>query len=635
MTIRALILAFAVLGLGFTLEAKVRLSFSGNARQAEFRKGGQIFFDASTCLCKVPRALAGKTFVVLPTGGWRAKVEEGGDLIVLTPVGEDKESSQEAALQSSHFERDDELGKFRLYKQDKFGVCAWRKKVTRGESLSFGKWAVPVDAAVYGPGDAIPSEPANVDLGRQMFLNDRLIAACDAKRVWHKPVKYKGNPVLRPETFLEKGGKDGRNPMSAPFSGGVWYDGLEKLFRCWYIAGWAEGVAYAWSKDGIDWVRPKIQPDGGNLVFASYGQGDSSAIVMDPDAADGWRWKAFNFQGGTEGFPRGGCVRVSKDGLVWTNDTPTAKTGDRSTVFYNPFSKKWCYSIRTSAKDYGRSRDYAEADDFIEGAKTFAGRRKWLRHAAAGRKNTGEELYNMDCVAYESVMIGLAMILNQPQNTYWALKGLPKLTDLRFGFNAIPEDPDAWQFPKTEDLDGFFIESTRMYGTWDMGYLQSNAGICLIVGDELRFYYTGFAGDPGRKDALQGNYTCGMYANATMGYASLRRDGFCSMERGSLLTRKLVFDKGDRLWANVDAKKGLCVIRIEDSEGRNFGERKIEGADSTRFEVGALESGKPFRLRITCSGEAKFYSFWTSDGSGKSGGYLAAGAVGSPTLRDE
>ncbi|MBR3923839.1 MAG: hypothetical protein IKJ45_12050, partial [Kiritimatiellae bacterium] len=137
--------------------------------------------------------------------------------------------------------------------------------------------------------------PVNIDVGRQLFLNDSLLAMNKAKRKWHKPVKDSRSPVLKPETALEKGGKNGWNPVAAPFVGGVWYDGAEGLFKCWYNAGWANGQAYAYSKDGIVWTRPAIQPDGGNLVSCCNGPRDQGSVVMDVDALDGYPFKSFMY----------------------------------------------------------------------------------------------------------------------------------------------------------------------------------------------------------------------------------------------------------------------------------------------------------------------------------------------------
>lgn len=483
---------------------------------------------------------------------------------------------------------------------------------------------------------AAAGEPIRLVPGRQMFLDDRLIETNTLRRVWKRPVKFAANPVLKPETKTER--PDGCNAMAAPFSGGVWYDGTDGLYKCWYHAGWANGVAYAWSRDGISWTRPALDADGGNLVWKTKGMADSAVVILDPDATDGRRFKAFNYVVGKDG---GGIVMTSADGIRWSDPVRTADCGDRSTVFYNPFSRKWCYSLRCTARTfdrtYGRSREYAEADDFIEGAKTFSGVREWVRNAAVGRNRGvaygGEQLYNFDCVAYESVMIGLAEIMTGPENCYWGGLGLPKMVDLRFGFNATPADPDAWQFPDYSEREGgdahhtsFFIRQTRRYGDWDMGYLKSAGGVCVVVGDELRFYYGGFAGDPSRAGD-ESNLHGGMYANASMGFATLRRDGFCAMTGpGELMTRAFAAN-GRYLFVN--AAGAVRAFVGDDEVGRMDG-------DSTKTRLADLSGreGTGLRLRFSVA-RGELYSFWlTDDPNGASGGYLAAGSPGHRGLRD-
>jgi len=629
---KKLIVAVAV-GLSLGAFADVKVRFDDLVAVRGFTKGAGVFSDRGYGIAETPKELGVRTFLALPIDGWTCKVVCGGKLSVLTPLASVAgAASQEARLKELGFVRDASVGPFQLFPREENRVSVWRKDVRPGETLTFRKWVVPLDMEIEAPTENV-REPVNVDLGRQLFLNGRLVREMSARRVWHHPVKYAGNPVLKTETALEKGGKDG-NAMSAPFSGGVWYDGREGLYKCFYHAGWANGEAYATSKDGLAWERPDLDGKGGNLAFRTSSFGDSSAVILDPDAADGYRWKAFNFECGGKNAPRGGRVRVSNDGLSWSEPVQTAGVGDRTTVFYNPFTKKWGYSIRSGKAGYGRSRAYAEHADFIEGAKTMPDRRDWVLEAAGGREENGEELYNFDCVAYESVLIGLAMVMNPPQNTYWSMKGVPKMTDLRFGFNADPTRWDGWQFPETKLEDGFFIPQTRQYGTWDMGYLQSNAAICLVIADELRFYYSGFAGDVTKKNAFQSNTGSGMYANATMGFATLRRDGFCSIEDGTVRTKRLVFTKGDRLWLNVDAKRGAVKVSASDADGVRLGEATYASVDATRLMSFALPADKPFELTFDVTGGAKLYSFWTSDAKGRSGGYLAGGSPESKTLRD-
>ncbi len=192
-------------------------------------------------------------------------------------------------------------------------------------------------------------------------------------------------------------------------------------------------------------------------------------------------------------------------------------------------------------------------------------------------------------------MIGLALVFNSPQNGYWDRRGLPKIADLRFGFNSIPTERDGWKFPAEDEYD-FFLEGTRKYGDWNMGYLRSNSAICIVRGDELWFYFSAPPPPP---------------------------------PPPPLTTRRLVFSKGDRLWVNADIRQGELSVFVD---GRRV--KTLKEADATRMPVCPLAPNRPFTLTFEARGGAKLYSFWTSDGKGRSGGYLAGGSPESDTLMD-
>ena len=67
-------------------------------------------------------------------------------------------------------------------------------------------------------------------------------------------IKYKYNPILKPEYFFE--GKSVMNPH-------VIFDNEEKIFKMWYAAGETyepDVICYAISKDGINWIKYKGNP---------------------------------------------------------------------------------------------------------------------------------------------------------------------------------------------------------------------------------------------------------------------------------------------------------------------------------------------------------------------------------------
>ncbi|MBQ9769233.1 MAG: hypothetical protein IJW27_03405, partial [Clostridia bacterium] len=398
----------------------------------------------------LPEFFRGKKFNFGAIGGGVYTVKTGGLIYALTPDETVSGAApQEATLRNYGFTRLEGLDFQAFGAWNANYVHAYCKQVVPGEVLDIGKWAIiladdlKIESTDYienwannsgevlyngitlpeewpprsmdkrGSGempvpylDAKP-EVININTGRQLFVDDFLIADTDLSRTWHKAEKYDGNPVMYPETEQELGRQYGSltfAPMAAPFSGGVWYDSTDGLFKMWYCAGWFDGTALAVSKDGINWERPEYDVEPGtNLIRPlDNAQRDSAAVIMDPFASVNEKFKMFLWS-----RPQGGEVYTSADGIHWGNPTPVAETGDRTTIFYNPFRNKWVYSIRSFWS--ARSRSYSECDDLIKGAglqNTVC----WARTDNLDLKdpviNQAPSLYNLDAVAYESVMLG-------------------------------------------------------------------------------------------------------------------------------------------------------------------------------------------------------------------------------------
>lgn len=498
-------------------------------------------------------------------------------------------------------------------------------------------------------GDAPPRVPylenrpelVPIDVGRQLFVDDFLIESSDFDREYHLPEKYSGNPILKPETALEKAGLN-HLPVAAPKSGGLWWNPDKGLFELWYEAGWVTTIAYATSRDGLSWERPQLALNPGtNQVLPSRVKPDSWTVVRD--------YRAVNPAESFKIFLRGGGSRerarffLSRDGLDWGDVHEGGITGDRSTMFYNPFRKKWVFSLRWSGPG-GRSRAYWEADDFAEGMHWLPDEPvHWARADRLDppdpRVGDTPSLYNLDAVAYESILLGFFEILHGPANDVNAKKGLPKHTGLNFAYSR---DGFHWSRP-----DRRMAINSSYADTWDRGYVQSLGNLCLVRGDRLWFYYIGFAGDPSVKLGDPGvgasSMRSGLYANGATGVAFLRRDGFASLNAGSeertLTTRPVTFS-GRHLFVNVDNPHGSLVAELVDMDGRAIPPFTAENctpvrADATLLRIGwkggddlspLANRAVRFRFRAT---DTRLYAFWVSrDGSGRSDGYVAGGGPG-------
>jgi len=483
-------------------------------------------------------------------------------------------------------------------------------------------------------------ETIPIDLGRQLLVDDFLIEKTDLIRRFHYPEKYAGNPVLQAENDLEAG-PGNKLAGACPKSGGLLWDPDDQVFKLWYEAGWLGTVCYATSTNGLDWDRPELDVlPGYNQVLPFGLKPDSWTVVRDwdnknPDA----RYKIF-VRGPDGKCGKGAMCFVSPDGLHWGDPVMSGPMGDRSTMFYNPFRKKWVFSLRSMFR--GRSRHYWEGDDFMRDSQwdlaDFWGGQNWRKGqpvvwAGADELDPPDEvtqktpqLYNLDAVAYESIMLGFYQIWRGPHNHECA--GVPKITELNFAYSR---DGFHWDRPDRTTA----IQSERNAGTWDRGYVQSLGNICVLRGDKIWFYYTGYAGDESRpKD--------GMYANGAMGIAVLRRDGFASMnasDAGMLTTRPVTFG-GKRLFVNAEVPDGSLRVEVLDEGGKPIAPFTLANSipfsgDSTLQRIewkggGDLSvlKGRPVRFRFELKNGA-LYSFWVSqDETGRSDGYVAGGGPG-------
>lgn len=485
----------------------------------------------------------------------------------------------------------------------------------------------------------------NIDVGRQLFIDDFLIGETTLTRTWHQAVLC-DEPVLRAETDWEKA----TSPSAAMTSGGLWYDMDEKIYKMWYEAGFNNRLAYATSKDGIHWERPALNPDGSNLIVRGQ-RSDSSSVWIDYNAPAEERYKLMlrsPNEGGETMLPA--RLYSSANGTVWKPAGVTGTLGDRSTFFYNPFSETWVYSCRVQARDglqWGdrkqsqRSRYYHAGFTFLDAAKwDWTGADQpvlWLKTDSGDKIDTTQpgnripEVYNFDSVGYESVMLGMFQIWYGPTNATIAETKKPKITELQAAFSR---DGFYYDRPNREAL----IPASRTDGTWDYGYLQSATGGLIVYDDEIRIYYSAFSGTA----TVNGETVSGAYVGGAVGYATLRRDGFASMDgTGTLITKPLTVTKDvNYLFVNANVGNGSLRAEILDENGI-----VLDGYSADRCHAMTTDDccyalswegagdlsflrGKRFRIRFTME-TGELYAFWLSaDPRGASGGAVGAGYAG-------
>ena len=169
-------------------------------------------------------------------------------------------------------------------------------------------------------------------------------------------------------------------------------------------------------------------------------------------------------------------------------------------------------------------------------------------------------------------------------------------------------------------------------GAWNYGNMQSVGGVPIVVGDSLYIYSSG--------RSLNGVW---WDAGVSTGLATLRRDGFVSMDAGKhegyLLTEPVCFD-GKYLFVNADVR-GALRVEVLDADGNVIDGYSgkdcvaMRRANSTKRMITwrgtdnlAPLAGKPVRLKFYMS-QGQLYSFWVSPWkTGESRGYTAGGGPG-------
>ncbi|MBN2023034.1 MAG: hypothetical protein JW809_09600 [Pirellulales bacterium] len=485
-----------------------------------------------------------------------------------------------------------------------------------------------------------PPEVIPIDVGRQLLVDNFLVEKTTLHRKYHRAEFHPANPVVKPDKPWEHRGE---HPTAMVFSDGVWYDTADRLFKMWYMGGYGEATCYAFSEDGIHWTKPSLDvvEPGTNIVqklardprVAWRDQPrDSSVVWLDRRERNPQR--RFKLLISTPRPKKNEwqlSLYSSPDGIHWGQPEKTfgPTPGDRCTFFHNPFRDVWVYSLRRyNRADVGRSRYYRESADLPAGLGwEKSGLYLWTnadhldpRNPDPRLKKVPPELYNLDAVAYESLMLGFFSIwegdLREP--------GTPnKRNEVLLGFSR---DGFHWHRPDR----AAFVAVSEKEDAWNGANVQSAGGGCLVVGDALYFYVSGR--EKSREDGR----------NST-GLAVLRRDGFASLDageaEGSLVTRPVRF-RGKRLFVNLDAPNGQLLAEVLDRQGNviePFTKAHCEptSGDKTLAEVRwkgiedlSAVAGKPVRFRFSLK-KGSLYAFWVSpEASGASHGYVAAGGPG-------
>lgn len=487
----------------------------------------------------------------------------------------------------------------------------------------------------------------SINTGRQLFVDNFLIGETNLKNIYHSPNFYQGNPILEPDKEWEKTVQGAL--YAAPFSDGIWYDDKDNKYKMWYLAGAGSihkhekqtfYTCYAESEDGKFWkkVNQDVVP-GTNIVDTC--NRDAATVWLDRKEKNlSKRWKFFNVERRPGDRRWQVVLKYSADGIHWSKGVAqSGDQGDRTTAFYNPFTNKWVLSMRGGTPVSSRSRFYIEHED-PEMLVSLAHRTRkdaddkhivfWftpddkeLRHENYPEVEPG--IYNFDAIPYESIMLGFYSAWAGPENRICERDGIQKRNVVSLGYSR-----DGFHYSRPTHQP--FMNVNENEGAWNWGNMQSINGVPLIVGDSLYFYTSGR-----RLSKIMWD------SHTSTGLATLRRDGFVSMQAGKregyLITEKLSFD-GKYLFVNVDIrdKKGELFVEILDSDGNileGFSKKdclplkKINDTKQiitwrNKKDLSEL-TNKNIRIKFYLT-SGDLYAFWISPWeTGESRGYTAGG----------
>lgn len=477
------------------------------------------------------------------------------------------------------------------------------------------------------------------DVTRKLFIDDHYVQSMEgAVRVVNRALKHPDNPIIvgdkpwdsyRPQVY-----------------GTVMHDKEQDLFRMWYLSipshilspdpepmvngfkrvGHTTLVAYAESKDGVNWKKPNLgvvdfngSKDNG-LVNMGRDNTEGVSIVYQPnDPNPDRRYKAifWEHQVQPKGEPTGREVLAkdprpngmwaafSSDGLNWKNyeKNPVISGGSDTgqCVLYDPKLKKYVLYSRLGV---GRRISRCTSDDFINWSPPQ------LVFDADSSDPPNTQIYGSGFCIYEGMYIGLPWMFYV--NTSQKID--VQLIHSRDGID--------WHRTAGREL----VIPNGPEGAWDSGIIFT-ASQPVVTEDKIWIYYFGIQGDhhghPERDwEESQKYYRGGI------GLATLRRDGWVSLDipftGGHIITKPLTVPEamGDdvtpRLILNTNAFTGDVKVTLLDESDQpipGFEESANIHGDFLRTEVTfpghtlAEIAGKTVKLKIH-GRLAKVYSFW-------------------------
>ena len=483
-----------------------------------------------------------------------------------------------------------------------------------------------------------------VDGQAQLFVDDFLITqqTADLQRTLRQPRKDHGGN----EPVIALGDEFGQTKATLEANGTILFDPKLKkwvMFALSFASSWSGESGdrvrlYRFtSSDAMKWIKGDDgQPQRIAIDLKDQASGTSATNIdlfsCTYDAADsafpykGWLHFA-NWPGEREGT----YYMRSTDGIKWERGRQVIKagsitfdqdgrrmngSGDVTTFYHDQAANRFLANIRyASVTDVEngnrlRSRGYLFIDKLDEPIDLKRIPRLALIPAGAERNGDmpSDEYYSSTAWRYGSMWLGGLRIWHNTGDYPYSAAGAAflKLVCSRDGltWQKVPFKNDVGQAE-------VFIPNGKEGGNDaqnDGGYMTEFTNAPLRIGDELIYYYG--SSSWGKRHPRDYRVSGGGIFRAR-----LRPDGFVSVDRGSLVTRRLGFD-GRELLVNGKGPITVEVVRTSDDKVTPIAEAKLSG-DSLAHKV-SFTGGKSLRevapdgaaqLRFTVGEGGALYSF--------------------------
>jgi hypothetical protein len=220
----------------------------------------------------------------------------------------------------------------------------------------------------------------DISVGRQLFVDDFLIVAADGvERVEHKGVITKHAFLSAEKLWAESWAKVDKTSIPkvvwwklrhnfSPYPGGLHWDSKVDRWRIWFRCLVGTEICHSWTEAPLTaesfWHDTKSVLKVTNADNCYY---DVHTFHIDETPGAPSRYTALLYEWcGVRPVGRTPATQLhmlrSNDGMVWKSDGKTGLVLDASTVGYNPFLKKWIYSLKQNYYRFTGIVRYWEAD---------------------------------------------------------------------------------------------------------------------------------------------------------------------------------------------------------------------------------------------------------------------------------